>query len=91
MLVAFFRLCEVIAYYGRERILYAMMQLLQQQSLQTGCSLLLGGIDSRFCQQLRGVYPSLRQHLTETDVLRFERLFFRGRNLFGHLTLVPAK
>ena len=53
-----------------------MMQFLKQQALQTRGSLLLRGINSSLCQQLRSVYSGLCQHLAETSIFLLQRVLF---------------
>ena len=68
-----------------------MVQLLQQQALQTRGGLMFRGINSGFCQQLRSVYACLCQHLAETGVFRLQRLLFGCRKVSSHTALSTPK
>jgi len=59
----------------RQRVPHAMMQLLQQQTLQSFGDLVFCRINSRLSQEARRIDSGLRQQLAETRVFRFEGVF----------------
>ena len=59
----------------RQRVPHAMMQLLQQQTLQSFGDLVFRRINSRLSQEARRINSGLRQQLAETRVFRFQGVF----------------
>ncbi len=68
-----------------------MMQLLQQQTLQSLGGLVLGGVDTGLGQEARRIDAGLREQIPEPGIFRFESVFLETPEVGRHLPVFYQK